>query len=67
MLLSPAQNSSFLTNRLSKEDLDKVLKDSYRTLVTLKAKGKKVVDDDEEEGKKENLRKKYAKFTQILT
>lgn len=57
-----------LKNRLSKEEFDKVIKESYRTLISFKAKPKKGQLDDEDLERKENLKKKYAKFTtQVLS
>ena len=59
--------SQVLKNRLSKEEFDKVIKESYRTLISFKAKPKKGQWDDEDLERKENLKKKYAKFTtQVL-
>ena len=55
--------------RLSQEELEKVLKESYKTLISLKTKrgnnGGPNADDEPNE-KKENLKKKYAKFTSQL-
>lgn len=60
--------SQVLKNRLSKEEFEKVIKESYRTLISFKAKPKKGQQDDEDLERKENLKKKYAKFTtQVLS
>jgi hypothetical protein len=51
--------------------LDKVVKESYKTLISLKT-NRGVANtgapntDDEPNDKKENLKKKYAKFTSQL-
>jgi hypothetical protein len=57
--------------KLSLEELDKVVKESYKTLISLKT-NRGVANtgapntDDEPNDKKENLKKKYAKFTSQL-
>lgn len=67
---------ALFANKLPKEDLERVLKESYRTLISIKnskktQKQKRTLktaftDEDEDEAKMENLKKKYAKFTQML-
>ncbi len=51
--------------KLPKEELERVLKESYRTLISIKnkKKGGKRNPADEDNDKKENLKKKYARFT----
>ena len=60
--------SKVLKNQISKEEFEKIIKESYRTLISVRAKPKKgqakaSMDDDEHAERKENLKKKYAKFT----
>jgi len=52
-----------LKNRLSKDDLDKILRDSYKTTIISSKPTKQGQKGDEEEERRENLKKKYAKFT----
>ena len=56
--------------KLSQEELEKVVKESYKTLISLKTNrggntGAANTDDEPNENK-ENLKKKYAKFTSQL-
>ena len=50
--------------KLSKEEMDKVIKESYKTLISIKSKNQGgPPNSDEADERKENLKKKYAKFT----
>lgn len=61
--------------KLNEEELDKVIKDSYKTLISLRNRLPNNTKDllhqnasveTSVESKKENLKKKYAKFTKLL-
>ena len=72
--LNPGVTQEVLRNRLSKEEFERVMRESYRTLISFRAKTKKgqavksSTQEDDEIERKENLKKKYAKFTaQVLT
>ena len=55
--------------KLSQEELDKVIKDSYRTLISIRKKGDNqgnADNGDDTEVKKENLKSKYSRFTKLL-
>jgi hypothetical protein len=48
--------------------MDKVIKESYKTLISIKPKNgaQQPSADDANDERKENLKKKYAKFTSQL-
>ena len=52
--------------KLSKDEMDKIIKESYKTLISIKPKNGGQPSADEPDERKENLKKKYAKFTSQL-